>query len=289
MRSTATRGDVILRHRRAVFSPGGIAVQVILAAGALTMVLPFIWMLSTSFKPPAEVISWPPRFIPLHPTVKNYVDAMKAAPFFRFFINSFLVSGISTLSILLTSSFSGFLFAKYRFPGRDIIFIAILATAMVPFQSYMIPFYLFMRDLGWLSTYQGLVAPLLIMSFGIFFMRQNILSIPDELMDAARIDGCSEFGIYTKIILPLSKAALSALSIFAFRNAWSDFIWPLLITNDINLYTMELGLGMFQHRFTVDYGCITAGSVISVAPILVVFAVFRRNIIEGITLTGLKG
>lgn len=264
-------------------------VQLLLVLGAISMILPFVWMFSTSFKPPEEVITWPPKFIPMRPTINNYIEAFQTAPFFRFFLNSLVVSSLSTISILLTSSFAGFIFAKYRFPGKNLIFIIILSTAMVPFQSYMIPFYLIVNKLGWINTYQGLALPLLIMSFGIFFMRQNIVSIPDELMDAARIDGCSEFKIYYRVIMPLSKPAMAALAIFAFKNAWADFIWPLLVANDINLYTMELGLGMFQHRFTVDYGSITAGSVISILPIIIVFAIFRRHIIEGITLTGLKG
>ncbi|WP_461364794.1 carbohydrate ABC transporter permease [Candidatus Darwinibacter acetoxidans] len=266
-----------------------VVTQFVLILGALIMLLPFIWMLATSFKPPEEVITWPPQFIPRRPTFNNYIEAFQAAPFFRFFLNSLIVSTISTASILLTSSFAGFIFAKYRFPGRTLLFLIILATSMVPFQSYMIPFYLMVSKLGWLNTYQGLALPLLVMSFGIFFMRQNIVSIPDELMDAARIDGCSEFRIYWQIIMPLSKSAMAALAIFAFKNAWGDFIWPLLISNELGMYTMELGLGMFQHRFTVDYGSITAGSVVSILPIITVFAIFRRNIIEGVTLTGLKG
>lgn len=268
---------------------GNIAVQSTLILGAICMLLPFFWMLATSFKPPEEVISWPPSFIPHHPTFMNYFEAFQAAPFHRFFFNSLTVSSISTISIILTSSLSGFIFAKYRFPGKNLIFLLILATSMVPFQSYMIPFYLMVNKLGWINTYQGLALPLLVMSFGIFFMRQNIISIPDELLDAAKIDGCSDWKIYYRIILPLSKPAMAALAIFSFKNAWADFIWPLLVANEINLYTMELGLGMFQHRFTVDYGSITAGSVISILPIITVFAIFRRHIIEGITLSGLKG
>jgi multiple sugar transport system permease protein len=264
-------------------------IETVLILGAATMILPFIWMLSTSFKPATEVISWPPRFIPVHPTFQNYRNAFQAAPFIRFFFNSALVSTISTVSILLTSSLSGYIFAKYKFPGKNILFISILATSMVPFQTYMISFYLLMKNFGWINTYQGLVAPLLVMSFGIFLMRQNISGIPDELLDAARIDGCTEFSIYRRIIFPLSRPALAALAIFAFRNAWADFIWPLLITNDIQLYTMELGLGMFQNRYVVEYGSITAGSVISILPIITVFIIFRRQITEGITLTGLKG
>jgi multiple sugar transport system permease protein len=266
-----------------------IAVHTLLIFGAIIMLLPFVWMLSTSFKPPQEVIAWPPNFIPIHPTFQNYVGAFKTAPFVMFFLNSLTVAVIAMVSVLFTSTLAGFIFAKYKFPGRNLIFIIILATSMVPFQSYMIPFYLLINRLGWINTYQGLAMPCLIMSFGIFFMRQNILSIPDELLDSARIDGCSEFRIYWQIILPLSKPAIAALAIFAFNSAWSDFIWPLLIINDINHYTMELGLGMFQYKFTVDYGLITAGSVISILPIMIVFIFCRRFIIEGITLTGLKG
>lgn len=266
-----------------------IFIEIFLILGAATMILPFIWMVSTSFKPPTEVLAWPPRFVPIHPTVQNYIDAFNAAPFARFFVNSMLVSVISTVSILLTSSLSGYIFAKYEFPGRDVLFIIILATSMVPFQTYMVSFYLLMKNFGWINTYQGLVAPLLVMSFGIFLLRQNTMGIPDELLDAARIDGCTEFSIYYRIVLPLTKPALAALAIFSFRNAWADFIWPLLVLNNINLYTMELGLGMFQHRFVVEYGSITAGSVISIFPIITVFTIFRRQITEGITLTGLKG
>jgi multiple sugar transport system permease protein len=264
-------------------------IEIILLFGAATMILPFIWMLSTSFKPAAEVIAWPPRFIPIHPTFQNYKDAFQAAPFAKFFFNSMLVSTISTVSILLTSSLSGYIFAKYKFPGKNILFLTILATSMVPFQTYMVSFYLLMKNFGWINTYQGLVAPLLVMSYGIFLLRQNISGIPDELLDAARIDGCAEFAIYSRIVFPLSKPAMAALAIFSFRNAWADFIWPLLITNNIQLYTMELGLGMFQNRFVVEYGSITAGSVISILPIITVFVFFSRHITEGITLSGLKG
>ncbi len=275
------------KHPR--ISPFRVITQVLLVLGGITMILPFLWMVSTSFKPPQEIITWPPQFIPKNVTLSNYIEALQAAPFLRFFINSLLVASISTISVLFTSSFAGFIFAKYKFPGRDLIFIIILATSMVPFQSYIIPFYLMVNRLGWINTYQGLALPWIIMSFGIFFMRQNIIAIPDELMDAARIDGCSEFMIYRNIVLPLSKSAMAALSIFAFKSAWGDFIWPLLIANDINLYTMEVGLGMFQHRYTVDYGSICAASAISILPIIIVFTIFRKRIIDSVTLTGIKG
>lgn len=263
--------------------------HVVLIFVGILMVLPFVWMFVTSIKPSIEVLSWPPSFIPKSPTLENYIEVFHTAPFLRYLWNTFLISTISTLSILFTSSLSGFIFAKYRFAGRNVLFLVLLATAMIPLECYMISLYILINKLGWVNTYQGVVAPILVMSFGIFFMRQNILSIPNELLDAARIDGCSEWNIYITIILPLSRSALRALAIFSYMMAWAFFIWPLIVINDRNLYTMELGLTMFQKRFTVDYGLISAGSVIAVLPILIIFIILQKNIIEGITLTGLKG
>ena len=214
----------------------------------------------------------------------------KAAAFHRFFLNSLVVSLLSTISIVFTSALAGFVFSKYRFPLRNLLFLLVLATAMVPLEVYILPLYVQMVRLKWLNSFQGLVAPYLIMSFGIFFMRQNIgHSIPNELIDAARIDGASEWRIFRTVILPLSASAMSALAIFAFMQAWAAFIWPLLVVKQQEMYTMELGLGLFQNRFTIEFGLISAGSVVSFIPVVVVFLLFRRNIVRGITLTGLKG
>jgi multiple sugar transport system permease protein len=263
--------------------------QTVLIGGSVIMVLPFIWMLSTSLKPPTEVVSWPPRFVPLHPTLENYVTVFQTAPFHLFFLNSLLMASVSTLSILLTSTLAGFVFGKYRFPGRGFLFILILATAMVPFETYMIPLYLLMKDLKLINTFPGLVAPYLIMSYGIFFMRQNVIaSLPDELMDAARIDGANEWRMYWQLVVPLLRGAMGALGIFAFMQTWAAFIWPLIITSNRQLWTMELGLGMFQFRYSVELGPINAGSMLSILPVLLVFVVLRRNIVRGIALTGMK-
>jgi multiple sugar transport system permease protein len=263
--------------------------QAVMLLGAGLMLLPLVWMVSTSLKPASEVITWPPQLIPKSPTLENYRGIFDAAPFGRFFLNSLLVSGASTVAILLTSSLAGFVFAKYSFPLKGPLFVLVLATAMVPFETYMLPLYLLMKDFEWINTYQGLVAPYLVMSFGIFFMRQAIgSSIPDELLDAARIDGSSEWGLYWRIILPLSSGAIGALGIFAFMQAWAAFIWPLLMTSTNEMSTMELGLALFQNRFTVDYGLITAGSSLSFFAVLAAFLFFRRHIIQGITLTGMK-
>lgn len=269
---------------------GRLLVQLIVLLGAVIMVMPFFWMFATALKLPPEILKYPPSFIPAQPTMANFVEVFQTAPFPRYFLNSLLVSSVATVSVLATSVLSGYIFAKFRFPLHNLLFVLVLATAMVPFETYMIPLYLQMKTLGLINTYPALIAPDLIMSYGIFFMRQNcISSLPDELLDAARIDGASEWRIFSRIVVPLMSSALGALGIFAFVNCWGAFIWPLLITSTKELWTMELGLSVFQQRFTVAYGPISAGSVVSILPILIVFLLLRRNIISGITLTGLKG
>lgn len=263
--------------------------HIALLTGALVMVIPFIWMFSTSFKPEVEVLIWPPKLLPENPTVLNFIGLFKESLFLRFFMNSLFISTVSTAVILITSIVGGFIFAKYKFPGRNFLFSLILVTAIVPFESYIIPLYATMVKYKWVNTYQGIISPYLIMSFGIFLMRQHISStISDELMDAARIEGCSEFRILKDIVLPLTKSSIGALGIFAFTQAWMAFMWPLLMANVKELFNLELGLTMFQFRFSTNYGLLMAGSVISVLPMLIVFILFRKQIIESIALTGFK-
>jgi multiple sugar transport system permease protein len=253
------------------------------------MLLPFVWMVATSFKPPTEIVAWPPTFVPQNPTLENYGKVFELVPFAHYFINSLIVTLVCMVTICVTSSLAGYIFAVFKFPGRNILFIIVLATAIVPFETYMIPLYLLMKELRAIDTYQGLMAPYLIMSFGIFFMRQNYIAfLPEELLDAARIDGAGEWKIYWRIVVPLSSSALSALAIYAFINVWAAFIWPLLITNSSDLKTIELALAGFQTAYTVEYGPLMAGSVISLLPILVIFVVLRRQIIESVAMTGMK-
>lgn len=264
--------------------------QIVLALGAIFMVLPMLWMLSTSFKPPTEVSVWPPHLLPHAPTLANYRGIFEVAPFGRFFLNGAGLSLAATLSVAITSLVAGAVFGKYAFPGRTLLFMLIIATAIVPFESYMIPLYIQLIPIKWINTYQGILLPYLIMSFGIFLLRQHVASaIPGELLEAARIDGASEWWILFRIIAPLSVSALGAIGIFAFIQMWSAFIWPLLIANNQLLFNMEVGLTAFQFRFTSDYGKLMAGSVISVVPMLVIFLILRRRIVESVALTGLKG
>jgi len=253
----------------------------ILMLGAIFMVLPILWMLATSFKPATEIAVWPPRLLPVAPTLANYTGIFEVAPFGRFFLNSAGISLLATLSVAITSLVAGAVFAKYRFPGRALLFGLIIATAIVPFESYMIPLYLQLNSIKWINTYQGIILPYLFMSFGIFLMRQHVSSaIPTDYLEAARIDGASEWWILVRVI---------AVGIFAFIQAWAAFIWPLLVANDQLLFNMEVGLTAFQFKFSTDYGKLMAGSVTSTLPMLIVFLILRRRIIESVALTGLKG
>jgi multiple sugar transport system permease protein len=266
------------------------AAHTVLMAGALVMVMPMIWMLVTSLKPPAEIALWPPVFWPQHPTSANFTDAFRAAPFGRFFANSFAYSMVCTLSVLTTSLVAGSVFGKYRFPLRGFLFGTVLATAIVPFEAYMIPLYLQLVQVGWINTVQGIVLPYLFMAFGIFLMRQHTSSaIPNELLEAGRVDGAGEWWLLRRVIAPLSGNALAAVAILAFNQAWAMLIWPLLVANDQSLFNMELGLTTFQFAFSNDTGKLMAGSVVSVVPMLIVFLLMRRRIIENMALTGLKG
>ena len=277
------------RRGRMLGRVGVLAAHAVLMAGALVMVMPMLWMLATAFKPAPEIALWPPVFLPQAPSFENFVGAFETAPFGRFFLNSLLIAGIGTASVIVTSLVAGTVFAKYRFPGRGVLFAMVLATAIVPFEAYMIPLYLQLVQIEWINTYQGIILPYLFMAFGIFLMRQHVGSaVPGELMEAARVDGAGEWWIMARVIAPLSGNALAAVGIFSFIQGWGIFIWPLLIANDQALFNMELGLTAFQFQFSLDTGKLMAGSVVSTTPMLVVFLLLRRRIIENMALTGIK-
>ncbi len=266
-----------------------IACHAALMFGGLIMVMPMIWMLVTAFKSAPEIAIWPPEFLPRVWSSENFTGAFETAPFARFLLNSVVIALVSTASVMATSMIAGTVFGKYKFPGRAILFGLVLATAIVPFEAYMIPLYLQLVSIEWINTYQGIILPYLFMAFGIFLMRQHVSSaIPDELMEAARVDGAGEWWILGRVIAPLSGNALAAVGIFAFIQGWGIFIWPLLVANDQLMFNMELGLTAFQFRFSADIGKLMAGSVVSVVPMLIVFLLLRRRIIENMALTGLK-
>ena len=277
------------RYRRRRLAAAAVS-HGILVMGSVIMVFPFLWMLATSLKPAAETLLWPPRLLPMHWQPQNYDTVLKAAPFVRYFLNSVVVSVGATVVVVATSLVAGFIFGKYAFPGKKFLFLLILASAMFPFETYMIPLYLTMKQLGWINTYQGIAAPYLIMSFGIFLMRQHIAhGIPDELLDAARVDGASELRIFLRVVVPLCSSAIGALGILAFIQAWAAFIWPLLMATHREMYIMELGLSTFQFRYTADYHLLSAAAVLNTVPMLIAFIILRRRIMESVALTGLKG
>ncbi len=258
---------------------------------SLWMLLPFYWMISASLMTSKEIIQMPPPLVPEIPQWHNYVRVTEVVDLGRSYLNSLLVTGLTVLGILFTSSLAGFAFAKYQFPGRNVLFSMILATMMIPFFVILIPVFYVVKQLGWTNNYAGLIMPGLVSAYGIFMMRQFILTLPDELLDAARIDGANEFRIYWQIILPLTGPALATLGVFNMISVWNSFLWPLLIAQSPDLYTVPLALnnlrtyGMEAQVLNLQM----AGTVASVIPTLIVFIFLQRYFTQGIALTGLKG
>jgi multiple sugar transport system permease protein len=271
-------------------SPLGRALSyLVLAAGAAIMLLPFVWMVSTSLKAPADIFVYPPQWLPNPVRWSNYADVMRVLPFGRYVLNTTLVASSVTALHLLVSSLAAYAFARLRFPGRNRLFLAYLATLMVPGQVTLIPNFLIVKYLGWLDTYQALIVPQAFSAFGTFLLRQFFLTIPRELEDAARIDGASALDVYWRIILPLSGPALATLGVFTFTAQWNNFLWPLIVINDEQLRTLTVGLRALVGQFTVQYQLLMAGSVIALVPMLVVFLLAQRFFVRGIALTGLAG
>jgi multiple sugar transport system permease protein len=279
------------------------ALHVLLIAGALTMILPFLWMLSTSLKPEAEIFRFPPNWFPNLWKWANYSEAMNAAPFGRYFVNTAIYAAAITLSNLLLCSMAAYAFARLRFRGRNILFILTLGTMMVPGQVTMVPVFILLKRWplmggnGWLgigghgllNSYTGLILPGAVGAFGIFLLRQFFMTLPRDLEDAARIDGCSEIGIYWRIILPLSAPALATLGIFTFTAAWNEFLWPLLVMSKDSMKTLQIGLQVFQTQYTTRWDLLMAGTVVVTLPVLVIFLLGQRYFTRGIALSGMKG
>lgn len=263
--------------------------HVVLAAGAVTMIAPFVWMVSTSLKSDQQAYVFPPVWIPSPVMWSNYPRTWEALPFNVFILNSVIVSVLVTLGQLATCSLGAFAFARLHFPGRDKLFLLYLATMMVPFQVVMIPLFVLMRTFRWIDTYPALIVPMIFSAYGTFLLRQFFMTIPNELEDAAKIDGCGYFRIYWNIMLPLSKPALATLGIFVFMWSWNNFLWPLLVTNSLTMKTLPLGLAYFLGQYTVYWNLLMVGATIALVPVLVLFFLAQRYFIEGITLTGLKG
>jgi multiple sugar transport system permease protein len=267
-----------------------IMILFIMAIGAIAMIAPFAWMLSTSFSRSANV-AMPriPTFWPSDPSIFNYKVAITNLPLLRYYLNSFIVTVSATLGYLFFSSITGYAFAKGQFVGKSVLFIILLTTLMIPFEIRMIPMYQLMRQLHLNDTYWALILPFIAGGFGTFLMRQYISSIPDELIDAARVDGANELTIYARVVLPLCGPPLAALTILSALWRWNDVLWPLLVISDRHLYTITFGLAIAGRSQGIFTGVALATSAIAILPLMVLYLFLQRYIIKGIMMTGLKG
>jgi multiple sugar transport system permease protein len=267
--------------------PGLVLTWTLLFLGGLVMVTPLAFMFSTSLKDSAQVYDL--TLLPTAPTLDNYVAILSDGRFTRWFLNSLLVATCVTLSNVFFDGLVGYTLAKFKFPGRSIVFIAILSTLMIPTEMLVIPWYLMASRFGWLDTYWGIMFPGMMTAFGTFLMRQFFMTVPDDFLEAARIDGLNEFTIWWKVAMPLVTPALSALAIFTFLGNWTAFIWPLIVTSNADLFTLPVGLSSFSQEQHIAWEMIMTGAAIATLPTLIVFLVLQRFIVRGVMLAGLKG
>lgn len=261
-----------------------------LIGGGLIVAFPLLWMVVGSFRPTDELLTMPPILIPRVFTLDNYRIALERLPLIRYVWNSSLVAGVQVGAVLLTSSFAGHIFSKYNFKGKNLIFLFLISTIMIPFYSFVISLFQFISRLGWVNTYQGIFGPWCVEPFGIFLMRQFMQEIPRELIDSAKIDGASEGRIYFQIVLPLSKPALGVLGIFVFLWSWNSFFWPLIVITKSKMFTLPVGIATLVSNMTYypEIGPQFAMGVVAIVPVTIIYLLFHKTFTKGIALTGLK-
>ena len=263
-------------------------IYTLLILGSTVMLLPFIWSILTSFKTLTESVAVPPKIIPEHFDFFNYVNVWGKLPFAKFFLNTFIMVGVRVISATLFSAMAGYAFARLDFPGKNLLFILVLVPMMVPGQIFILPQYLFISKIGWANTVKALVVPGIVSTFGTFLLRQFFMGIPDELEEAAILDGCNTGQIFLKIMLPLSKSGMVSLAIFTALFAWKDLMWPLIVNISPEKMPLSSGLALLQGQFVTNYPELMAGSVIAIIPMLILFIVFQKQFVEGIATTGSK-
>jgi len=264
-------------------------IYIILIIGAIIFILPFYWMLATSLKTPIGAVHFPPTWIPKHSQFHNFVDAWRVAPFARYFLNTIFIAISTLIGVLITSCLAAYAFALMKFPGREQIFISFLAMMMVPMPVYIVPGYLILARLGWVDTYNALIIPWVVNVFSIFLLRQHFRTIPKALYDAALIDGCSRLGFLWRVVIPLSRPVLAAVTIFSLIGSWNSFIWPLVMTNRDVIRPVQVGLAYFMQEQSTNYTLLSAASTIVIMPIIILFFFFQKQIIESHLRTGIKG
>lgn len=273
-----------LMHR---FAPGRVIAWLLLLAGGLLMLTPLLFMFSTSLKDSADIYDL--RLIPAAPTLDNYKAVLSDGRFLRWFWNSLAIATIVTLSNVFFDSLVGYTLAKFQFRGRYLVFLAILSTLMIPTEMLVIPWYVMAKNFGWLDSYWGIMFPGMMTAFGTFLMKQFFETVPNDFLEAARVDGLNEFTIFWRIALPLVTPALSALAIFTFLSNWTAFIWPLIVTTSKELYTLPVGLASFAVESQIQWELIMTGAALATIPTLAVFLLLQRYIVRGVVLAGLKG
>lgn len=262
---------------------------ILLSAASILMVLPFLWMISSSFKDARVIFDFPIQWIPENPVLENYVNVWSKVPFLTYYLNTIKVATLITVIQVFTSSLAAYSFSKIYYPERDKIFLAYLGTMIIPYQVIMIPQFMIIRRLGLIDTHLALILIQAFSPFGVFLFRQFFLTIPNELSEAARIDGASEFGIFLRVMLPLSKPAIASLAIFTFVFAWNDFLGPLIYINSESMKTLSLGLRNFQTEYEADYGAMITGALLAVISTIAVYLAAQDFFVKGIATTGLKG
>ena len=263
-------------------------VYLVLAAGAVLMIFPFVWMLLTSFKSMAESIQIPPTILPAKWLVENYSNALESLPFIRLYINTALLILLRVACAVAFSSAAGYAFAKLKFPGKNVLFSLVLIQMMLPSQIFIIPQYQMLAKLSLTNTIFALVFPGLVSAFGTFFLRQAYMGIPDELGEAAYLDGCTRWQTFIKVMMPLTKSSMAALTIFTAVFAYADLMWPLIANTDLNMMTLSAGLSTLRGQFTTNYPVLMAGSLLAMIPMVILYLVFQKQFIEGIAMTGGK-
>jgi multiple sugar transport system permease protein len=260
----------------------------VLCVGGLLMVIPFLWMLSTSLKPTGVALSMPPQIIPRQPTLESYRRVAETVPILRMLMNSVIVTTFAVAGQLVTSALSAYAFARMHWRGRDAVFLLYLATLMVPAQVTITPLFILMQRLGWVDTYQGLIAPGLVSAFGTFLLRQAMLGVPREYEEAVFLDGGNHWTVFRHVALPIVQTSLATLTVFAVMGTWNSFLWPLFITRNERLMTLPVGLAMLHGRYTTEWSMVMAGAVITVLPIILVYLLAQRAFVRGVALSGLK-
>ena len=279
----------LVEHHSVKYRAVALLMYVLLILFAILMIFPMLWMVVSAFKPMEEIFSHPVTLIPKAPTFDNFNGLFESMPFARNMFNSAYVAVVSTAVSLFFCALGGFGFAKYKFRFQNALFLFLLGSMMIPQEVLMIPLYIVFQKLHWIDTHWGLIVPGMANAFGIFFMRQFIQSLPDELLEAARIDGLGEFQIFTRIVLPIIRPAFASLGIIFFMNSWNNFLWPLILLKSETMYTLTVAIYAITGGIREPFHIIMAGSLISVLPLLVIFLIFQRQFISGITSGAVKG